>query len=228
MRGDEPMSSGAEGLDARIDAALRSYLEVPQFSDPRVVLARVQALAEQDPPRRRWRMWAWAVPVSAVALIAVAAMVWLAQRPTTPQIAFVPKAPGVASVAAPDSQPGARKNAGPSTPVARAISVQDDRALDASAKLRRGAWRRNEVRDQNDVAVAERRLPKLNVFPAPRPLSAEERALVVFTTQAPPDLRKQMVDAQKHLGDPIQIAAIEIHPLTEDEEQADPKGKDMR
>jgi hypothetical protein len=59
-------------------------------------------------------------------------------------------------------------------------------------------------------------------------LSAGERALVAFAIQAPPDLRKQVVETQKHLGDPIQIAAIEIRPLNEDEQKTEPKGKDMR
>ena len=226
MRGDEPMSSGAEGLDARIDAALRSYLEAPEFSDPHVVLARVRMLAEQDPPRRRWRMWAWAVPVSAVALIAVAAMVWLVRRPTSPQIAIVPRAPGVASVASPDSQPGARKNAGPSTPVARATSAQDDRALDASTKVRRGESGRNEVHDQKDVVVAERRLPKLNVFPAPRPLSAEERALAAFVVRAPPAVKEQVIASQKQVDDPIEIAAIQIEPWDKSSEEPQPQGKE--
>ena len=225
MRGDEHVSSGAEGLDARIDAALRSYMDTPEFSDPHVVLARVRMLAQQEPRSRR-SAWVWAVPASVAALIAVVALVWFAQRPTSPQIAFVPKAPGVASVAAPDSQPGARKNAGPSTPVARATSVQDDRALDASAKVRRGESRRNEIRDQNDVALAERRLPKLNVFPAPRPLSAEERALAAFVVRAPPAVKEQVIASQKQVDDPIEIAAIQIEPWDKSSEEPQPQGKE--
>src|SRR5690348_4513865 len=104
MRGDEPMSGGAEGLDARIDAALQSYLEAPEFSDPHVVLARVRMLAQQEPRSRR-SAWVWAVPASVAALIAVVALVWALRLPQTPQISFVPKAPGVTSGASPDSQP---------------------------------------------------------------------------------------------------------------------------
>lgn len=225
MRGDEAMSGGAEGLDARIDAALRSYLDTPEFSDPHVVLARVRMLAEQEPRSRR-RVWMWAVPASVAALIAVVALVWFAQRPTTPQIAFVPKAPGVASAASPNSQPGERKNAGPSTAVARATSAQDDRALDASAKVRRGGSRRNEVRDQNDVVVAERRLPKLDLFPAPQPLSAEERALAAFVDRAPRAVKEQVIASQKQVDDPIEIAAIQIEPWDKSSEEPQPKGKE--
>lgn len=68
----------------------------------------------------------------------------------------------------------------------------------------------------------------MEVFPTPQPLSAEERALLALATQAPPDVTKQVIEAQEHLGDPIQIAAITIRPLNEDEQQSAPKGKEMR
>jgi hypothetical protein len=212
MQGDERMSEEPQvhdALDQRIDAALRSYVKAPEFSDPRVVLARVRMLAEQQ--RERRRVWMWAVPAGVAALIALAAMVWVAQKPAAPQIAFVPKAPGVASVASPRLSAGEGKNAGSSTTLRhrhpRRSSAQDDKLL---------------------AAVPQQKLPKLDVFPAPQPLSDEERALVAFTTEAPPDLKKQVVEAQTHLGDPIQIAVIEIRPLNEDEQKAEPKGKDMR
>lgn len=231
MQGGEGMSEEPkerDALDERIDAALRRYVEAPEFSDARVVLARVRMLAEQEP--RLSRVWVWAMPAGVAALIAVAAVVWIAQRPTAPQIAFVPKAPGVASVASPpkDAQQGKQGNAGPSTAVAPATSAQDDNGLSGSANVRRRQLGRNSVQRQNEVTVAERRLPKLQVFPAPEPLSAEERAAIAFMAQAPPDVKKQVVEAQEHLGDPIQIAAIEIRPLSDDDQQVQPKGKDMR
>lgn len=229
MQGDEHVSGGAEGLEARIDAALRSYMEAPQFSDPRVVLARVRALAEQQPERRRWRGWGWVVSASVAALIALVALMWVAQRPTVPQIAFVPKAPGVASVASPDSQPGERKNAGPSTPVARATSAQDDKALRGPTMVPHKQLRRSFTPDgMDEVGAEERKLPKLDVFPAPQPLSAEEQALLALVTQAPEESSKQVIEAQQHLGDPIEIAALKIRPLDEDVDQSEPKGKDMR
>lgn len=225
MRDDERRSGGVEDLDARIDAALRRYAEAPEFSDPRVVLARVRMLADQK-PRSRWSVWMWAVPASVAALIAVVALVWLAQRPMVLKIVFVPKAPAVAS---PDAHPSDAGNAGASTAVSRATSAQHDKAFVGSTGLRSRLTRGGSVPDEKEVVVAEQRmLPKLDVFPTPQPLSPQERALLAVATQAPPDVSKQLMEAQRHLGDPIQIAAIEIRPLDEDEQQAAPKGKDMR
>ena len=215
MRDDERRSGGVEDLDARIDAALRRYAEAPEFSDPRVVLARVRMLADQK-PRSRWSVWMWAVPAGVAALIAVVALVWLAQRPTSPQIALVPKSPGVASVEHSSETVSSGAKAPRMQPhlAARLKSCPDPHGCGNSAS--------------KHAVAKERTLPKLDVFPAPRPLSAGERALVAFAIQAPPDLRKQVVETQKHLGDPIQIAAIEIRPLNEDEQKTEPKGKDMR
>ena len=61
--------------------------------------------------------------------------------------------------------------------------------------------------------VFRTRLPKLKVFPTPRPLSPEEQALMAFTEQATPEVTKQVVEAEKHLGDPISIAELKIAPL---------------
>jgi hypothetical protein len=60
------------------------------------------------------------------------------------------------------------------------------------------------------------RLPKMDVFPTPRPLTAEERALVAFASQASPEMKKQVVEAERHLGDPIAIAQLKIEPLVGD------------
>jgi hypothetical protein len=51
------------------------------------------------------------------------------------------------------------------------------------------------------------------VFPTPRPLTAEERGLVAFASEASPELKKQVVEAERHMGDPITIAELKIAPL---------------
>jgi RNA binding exosome subunit len=60
-------------------------------------------------------------------------------------------------------------------------------------------------------------LPKLEVFPTLRPLTAEEQALVAFAEQATPEQKKQVMEAEQHLGDPIAIAELKIRPLDEGE-----------
>lgn len=198
MHGDE-----RDTIDERVDAALRRYAEAPQFSDPRVALARVRARAEQE-PERRWSVWAWVVPSAMVAALVGLVLVWALRVPRTPQIAWTPKAPAVASV---DLQPGEKANAGPS--------------------FRRKMPRRSFARDDTAVEVA-RNLPKQEVFPAPAPLSPEEQSLLALATKAPPDAAKQVIEAQKHLGDPIQIAALTIRPLDDEEQNAEPKGKEIQ
>ncbi|WP_348264213.1 hypothetical protein P8935_06690 [Telmatobacter sp. DSM 110680] len=60
--------------------------------------------------------------------------------------------------------------------------------------------------------------PKLDVFPLPRPLSPEERALYAFATQVPEEQRQAVLAAQKNDDAPLNIAAIHIQPL----EMSDP------
>lgn len=202
MHGDEQ-----DTIDERIDAAVRRYAEAPQFSEPRVALARVRARAEQE-PERRWWVWAWVVPSAAMAALIGLVLVWVLRVPRAPQIAWIPKAPTVASVEQPDLPHAEKANAGPS--------------------LRRKSPRRSSAQDDNGLVMAQvRKLPKQEVFPTPQPLSRQEQALLAVATLAP-EATKQLIDAQEHMGDPIQIAAITIRPLNEDEQQSAPKGKEMR
>jgi len=56
-------------------------------------------------------------------------------------------------------------------------------------------------------------LPKKEMFPAQRPLSAEEQALMVFANDVPAKVQQQVIEAQLHAGDPIVIAELNIAPL---------------
>jgi hypothetical protein len=55
--------------------------------------------------------------------------------------------------------------------------------------------------------------PKLDVFPLPQPLSPEEQALSTFATEVPEKQRQAILDAQKNVDAPLNIAAIHIQPL---------------
>ena len=216
MRGDEQ-----DTIDERIDAALHRYAEAPEFSEPRVALARVRALAEQE-PQGRWNSLVWVVPSSVIAVLIAVAVVWVLRVPRTPQIAWVPKAPGVTETGPQGLKPApsAARN-GTTEVVPFQNTNHSSRDSNRCCGGRHGAIR----------AVAQeetRALPKQAVFPAPQPLSPQERALLEFVTQTPPEVAKQTIEAQEHLGDPIQIAAIRIRPLDEDEQQVEPKGKEMR
>jgi hypothetical protein len=56
-------------------------------------------------------------------------------------------------------------------------------------------------------------LPKLDVFPTPRPLSPEEQAMVRFVATTPPSEIQAMQKAQQQQDEPLHIAAIVIQPL---------------
>ena len=71
-----------------------------------------------------------------------------------------------------------------------------------------------QPREQQKAVVGKAApLPKLDVFPTPQPLTAEERALVAFAANAPKPELKAVVDAQPQADAPLSIAAIEIQPL---------------
>src|ERR1700744_547770 len=94
---------GDNELDARIDAALRSYADPGQIPDAHIALARITALAGEGSTRRR-DLWVWLIPVmGAAALIALAAILLLL-APRTPQIAWNPAPPAVARLEVPIQQ----------------------------------------------------------------------------------------------------------------------------
>jgi hypothetical protein len=190
MRGDERM-------DERMDAALRSYAEPGEIPEARVVVARVMELAGSEGRRSGW--WWVVVPATACLLVALVGAVWMMRGARVPEIASVPQAPGVrAGVGAAESHPSLTKGASGKDEAPELAHAKGGRAQDGAPSTR---------------------LPKMEIFPTPRPLTAEEQALVAFTEQATPEVKKQVVEAEKHLGDPIAIAELKIRPLDEEDRQ---------
>jgi hypothetical protein len=64
-------------------------------------------------------------------------------------------------------------------------------------------------------ARRQRVLPKQEQFPAPAPMTAEERALVAFVGQHPAEARQVFAELQKS-DEPIEIQPIQIPPLRSD------------
>jgi len=62
------------------------------------------------------------------------------------------------------------------------------------------------------VANAQAAKPKLDVFPAPHPLSEEEQALLALAAQ-PAEVRQQVLARPAGDEAPLQISAIEISPI---------------
>jgi hypothetical protein len=203
MRGDERM-------EERIDAALRSYAEPGEIPEARVVVARVMELAGSE--GRRFG-WVWGVAVAtACLLIALAGAVWMMKGARVPEIAWVPRAPGVREAV---SRAGAKARPSSSSFSARLKSCPDTRTCGTAARVVKGGAGGTQLAMNRE----KRRLPKMEVFPTPRPLTAEEQALMAFTEQATPEVKKQVVEAEEHLGDPIAIAELKIRPLDEKDRQ---------
>jgi hypothetical protein len=205
MRGDER-------FDELIDGALRSYSEPGEVPETRVVVARVLDRArDEETARRRVWIWGWAVAAAClVVLLVVLGSTWRVRGPKTPEIAWTPQGPGLVKVVPqrlkPDVNLG-RNGTAEAVPLQSKFVVQE--------VLKRAA---------NEETAAERELPKLDVFPTPRPLTPQEEALVAFAQQGSPEVKKQVVEAQAHIGDPIAIAELEITPLRSGEKQD--SGKD--
>jgi hypothetical protein len=174
-----------DDLDLLLDSALKTYAE--SEASPRLeqrILARIAA-EPSSAQRSRWLHWAVALPLAACLLLIV---LFVSQHREPSQIAH--------------------ESSAPSSPV----SVL--RAEPNPAQVHRGRTR-PPLRTASPVLVAGRNapLPKLDVFPTPQPLTAEERALVVIATQTPVPLRKALVEAQSQPDAPLHIAEINIPPI---------------
>jgi hypothetical protein len=175
-----------DDLDLLLDAALKTYAESEASpSLEQRVLARIAA-EPSVAPRTRWLPWAIAVPLAACLL--VVALFFSQQHRAPIQTALTPSAPSSPLAALP--------------------------AAPHPAQVHR-ARTRSPLHSAPPILLANRNvpLPKLDVFPTPQPLNAEERTLVVIATQTPVPLRKALVDAQSQPDAPLHIAEIRIPPI---------------
>jgi hypothetical protein len=175
---DDKRVEGRDELDGRIDDALRSYAEPSQPMEPRIALARIMDRAQSARPARGIRWWMWGVAGAAACLVAVMVAMWMTRGPQAPEIARAPAAPGVVSVS---------KRSAP----AAVQGVANRRATHAGWSTR-----------HKEVAATATTLPKLAVFPTPRPLSPEEEALVAFAKHGPPAVLHAVLEDQKQWDEP--------------------------
>jgi hypothetical protein len=204
-----------ERTDEQMDAALLSYAAPPEMTEPRVAVARVMEQVRAAEWARR-RVWMWAVTSATAFLAALVAlgMAWSMRGTRDPEIAWAPKPPGVAHVA--ERADGGRGDQESGRSAVARVAARP-RLLPGA---RTSGVRPTGAGDGEDrQEVAQRTLPKLEVFPTPRPLSPEEQALVALATQTSPEVERKVAEAEKHAGDPIAIAELKIRPLSEDGKQ---------
>ena len=181
----EPTMHEEGKLDLLIDAALRTYGK----ADARLELRLLAQIADAGEawPRRMWLGWAVALPVAAC--LVLLALWWAKPAPRM-----------AADWTAKDSKVTA--------PVAGGGAAAP---IPARAAVHRGG--RSAAAGAREVKIAQAVPPKLDVFPTPRPLTAEEKTLALVTAQAPAPELRALAEAQAQADAPIDIAAIEITPL---------------
>jgi hypothetical protein len=59
--------------------------------------------------------------------------------------------------------------------------------------------------------------PKLDVFPAPQPVSEQEKALLAFAQQSA-EARQEAFEVPRNDDAPLQISAIQIQPIPQPDE----------
>jgi len=199
-RDENGLEFNAEQGGAEFDRLLRSSLE--SYADPgpdsglaERVLARIAAEGGGG-QTRSLRLWAVALPVAACLIVAI---VLLASKPLHRSA----DRSGEARVTLPKSS-NAGRSADKGAPVENSPSVT----------ARENATTRAPRHSTHAAATSTQvRLPKLDVFPAPQPLTPAETEFVAFIAHAPLAERKSLVEAQTQLDAPLTIAALEIKPL---------------
>lgn len=88
------------------------------------------------------------------------------------------------------------------------------RGVDGGAKFLPAA-RSRAVRHEQAPA----KLPKLDVFPSPRPLTPQEQALVAFAQHGPPEVQRAVLEDQMRWDDPIIVAGLQEQLLQAGERQ---------
>lgn len=193
---DDDNQRGQNALDDRIEAALRHYADPPDATEPRIAVARILERVQAERPARpagapkQVRWWMWGIAGAATCLTAIMAALWVMRVPHLQEIARTPQAPSVVSVPAHPDQAAAR------------VAV---RGVRRTVHPGHSALHR-------ELAVRSAPLPKLEVFPTPRPLSPEEQALVAFAKHGPAEVKHAVLEDQKHWDDPIIVADMQNRP----------------
>jgi hypothetical protein len=175
-----------EPLDDPIDAALAKYAAEPRAGLEERLLAHLRA-QRKGSPSMAW--WPWA-GVAAAAILIATFLLWKLEPPrherivrrqptlqqgTQPQIAAHPALPKIGQPAAPVSVRRSRRHIARETPV----RSSEPNVTRRHESVRLAATR---VAQPREVGAAN---PKLDQFPSPQPLSAEEIALVEYVRNFP-------------------------------------------
>ena len=172
-------------VDELLDAGLARY----SAAEPRPGLEqRLLAGLKQQPRPSLWLDWRWAGALATAAVVVVIVIFFFHQPPA-------PELPTQTATSKP--APAAPTIAAPPAPAPAAQPVGASRV--AKTTTRRAAPR---------VEQARAELPRLETFPAPAPLSEQERLLLLFTRQTPQEA-SLMAQARNQPTQPLGVAPLQ-------------------
>jgi hypothetical protein len=180
--------------DRELDQLLNSALST--YAEPRAGLeARVLAHLTAQPTRRRWLPWAIAVPIAACVVLVL--MLYPRHNHIEEPVHQAQR------------ESASNMQAAPKNSIAQAAQVPEHQP-------------RPRIVAAHTARAASAPLPRLDVFPTPRPLSSEEQAFVRFVTTTPAPERNAALAAQQQMDEPLHIAEITIQPIAFDKPGTSP------
>jgi len=193
-----------EDNDRFVDELLDSALAHQRRAEPHPgfegrIMERVHAAAsERDTGTNVWKLWVAAAATAAVVVTFVA--IYVANRPhnPAPQISQAENA-----VSAPSPTETLKANSDPNPAAGAAMKVAEPKQVARSER-------------KSSRQVEAHRWP--SQFPTPAPLTAEEKALVQYVQQTPPQVLaepnlKREPTVQNVEIKPLEIPSLEIEPL---------------
>jgi hypothetical protein len=173
-----------DNLDRLLDAALSTYADPSPNLAPRVL---VQVSARYAARTRR-RQWLWAAGFASTAIAAILLLLIAPWRTLQPRVA------------------PSHEAAVTSLPLKPVLPVEAPRTA-------RHASQRAPRMPQPRIPAAAAPSPKEDFFPSPRPLSAEEQALIHLVTVSSAAQRDRLLAQQQQITAPLRIASISIPPI---------------
>lgn len=177
-------------LDRMLDSALSTYAAPSRGFEERLLRSMASIPGAVRMRRRRWLLWALALPAAACLILAI--FVLQPRRPS--QAAGVQRARKQATITR--AVPGLRPEVSP-LHVARQNQRKNSSHLTLSASAAP--------------------LPKLDVFPTPQPLTSEEKVLVETASGNPTAEREALLQSNAPVT-PLDIASLKIPPLVVSDE----------
>jgi hypothetical protein len=196
-----------DDLDRLLDSALATYADPGPDAglENRVLQALASERRAGQSPRAvarpsRWLVWGIAAPVAAIMLLSLS-IANIHRAPSS-------RSPHVSQLARPSSPEPPNR---PET--SRRTEPTPSRGKSGGFKGHNSSLAAHAIPSTRASAALANPLPKLDVFPTPKPLTAEERALLDVAVNAPPQARQALVEVQQQSNEPLRIAAIHIPPL---------------